>query len=645
MRSATWLIFRKEWLDVVRDRRAVFLAFVLPMVLYPVLFLSFSAVSQRKQETETLRVGLSGDWTPFLPYLDRKKVIAEEARFDPETVREGSLALFASFEEGSVILYHAATSPASSEARRRVEEALEGYRNDLIKARFARKGRDVDPARIISVEPSDVSTPAERSAALLGRLLPILLVILLLTGGSFAAMDLVAGEKERGTLETLYLHPVDRGDIVRAKFLVVLVLSFAALLFNFAGFLVAFELGSRLGLGLERIGGGPLLLPPVRVLALALVITAPLAVLTSAVLLAISSFARSFREAQTYLLPVTLVALVLVIPAALPHAELSSIVAIVPIANAALAAREALEGNLDLGPFAVAFVSSSLYAWAALRKASAWLGREDLVLGLEPPPLLEDATAEGRARRAVFSGAVFLVFFFFAAPWIQAKDLILGLAATLWGLVLVPACLYPAIVKVPFRATLGLCRPPARSILLSPLIALSSLAIVSAYMVLQDRFLPLPSGMEEAFRKLLESRDVPPWLGVLLFAISPGICEELLWRGAFQGELELRGRPIRTALTVALFFGLFHLNIYRLVPAAMVGFVLATLRQRSGSIYPCMLTHALYNATLYLAVPSLDPVRAESILANPLVAVGALLVLGLSVKTLGTGPKQSVRQM
>jgi ABC-type Na+ efflux pump permease subunit len=186
-------------------------------------------------------------------------------------------------------------------------------------------------------------------------------------------------------------------------------------------------LGSVLGFEPDVLGDVPLLVPPLWTLALVLGLTAPLAVLTSAILLGVSAFARSFREAQTYFLPITLGALALTALAVSPHATLSSVVAVVPIANAALAVREAIEGRLLPLPLAVAFLSSAFYAWAALRKAATLLEREDLVLGLEPPSLLADATAEGRSRRAIISASCFRAF---AASW-RRRRLIAGLAVTL----------------------------------------------------------------------------------------------------------------------------------------------------------------------------------------------------------------------
>jgi sodium transport system permease protein len=639
--GATSVVFRKELVELLRDRRAIFFAFVVPLLLYPVLFISMSAMSRTTDETANLKVGFSGGAEPFVPYLEGHHLLLEELEFDAEVVRRGDVALFLSVVPGkrdgleSLTLYHVATSPSSQEALKRVEGAVDRYSDDLIQERFATRGVAMDPARAVSVEALDLSTEAERSDSRLGRLLPLLLVLLLLSGGSFAALDVVAGEKERGTLETLYIHPIARMSIVRGKFLVVLTVSLIALAFNFVGFLMGSMLASYIGFEVKALGSGAIVLPPVGKLALILVLTLPLAVLTSSILLAISAFSRSFREAQAYLLPVTLVALAVGLLAISPHVGLASVVAVVPIANVALAIRETLQGTLSPLPFAVALASSTLYAWLALRKAYGLLQREDLVLGLEPPTLLGDSSAETRKRRALSSASVLILFLYFAATWFQTMDLVLGLVVTLWGFVLVPALLYPLAVKVPFRQTLGLRAAPFSSYLLVPFIAASAVVLVNAYANLQQAFLPTPPGMEDAMKDLLTQQHLSAVAAFFLFAVSPGICEELLWRGAFQGELEPSRRPWRSILLVGLFFGVFHLSIYRLIPTALVGVALAVLRHRCGSIFPCMLVHALYNAILlFLATYHADNADLESFLTNPavLLIAGGVLAFGLGAQ-------------
>jgi sodium transport system permease protein len=169
-------------------------------------------------------------------------------------------------------------------------------------------------------------------------------------------------------------------------------------------------------------------------------------------------------------------------------------------------------------------------------------------------------------------------------------------------------------------------------------IALSAFVVVAFYAAVQSQFLPFPEELEKAFRELFDLKSISPVEAIFILAISPAICEELLWRGAFQGELEPRGRALRTALTVGIFFGLFHLSAYRIVPTAIVGCILAWVRYRTGSIFPCMLVHGLYNSSL-LGFHALEEsgraVVIRRFLETPLAAAGAVATLYVCLRGLG----------
>ena len=646
-RPLLWVIFRKDLIEVLRDRRAMFFAFVVPILIYPVLFLSFGKLSLKNDPGRDLRIACSGDYRGFLPQLSGAGFVVSEAAPSEEAVRRKEIDLHLEFppevpadsmEPIRVVVRHSSTSPASEAARRKIVDLLEGFRDTLLGERLQARGIREDPRTSVIIEKADISSPEERASSRLGKLLPVLLVILLFTGGSFAAIDLVAGEKERGTLETLYLHPIPPRDIVGGKFLVILAVSFASLAVNLLGVGLSFALGI-FPMGLEE---GASALPDLRALATIAALAVPLAVLTSAVLLALSSYASSFREAQTYLLPLTLVAMVAVFLAGAPQVSLSTAVAVVPVANVALAIRESLEGKLQLGGFLLVLMSSSLYACAALWKASSLLRREDIVLGLEPPSLATDGSAQTRARRVLFFGAGMILFLSFAGSWAQAQDLRMGLLVTLWVFVLVPALVYPLVVRSPLRQTLGLRVPRARDIALAPLIAIASFVVVAFYAAVQSQFLPFPSALEEVFRNLLQHEGMSGFEAVFLLAVSPAICEEILWRGTFQGELEPRGKALRTALTVGIYFGVFHLSAYRIVPTAIVGCILAWVRHRSGSIVPCMLIHGLYNSSLLgfhlLEETGTAPVLRQ-FLETPLAALLAAATLYACLRALRGGGK------
>ena len=508
--SPVRVIFLKELMELLRDRRAVFFSFVLPLFLYPVLFFATALLPEQRREgmsSRELTVGVSGDHDELHTYLLARRLNIFERDYSEESLRDGEVNAFVHVERAlrgaggevgkrNITVYYSRTAPESVEAEQRVGAALQEYRLDLLKTRFRSHGVPLDPRNLVVTEARDVATTSEKSSAHLARLLPLIMVLLLLTGGSFAAIDLVAGEKERDTLETLYIHPVPTSSIVRGKFMVILAVSLAAVLLNCLGMGLGVALCRWLGLGSASKTWIPVFVPPLQTLGLILVLVVPFAVFSSSVLLAISAYARSFREAQTYLLPVTLVAMLAVTLGLVPQIKLASIVAVIPVSNVALGIREALTGQLLPGPYLVALGSSCLYAWLALRKATALLHKEEIILSLGPPPRVEDIDAAAGGRRALCFGSFMLLAVWYLGGLLQSHHLLWGLALTLWGVVLLPSLAYPLVRRLPARELFAL-RSARLSSYLWLVAALPATVVLNlAYLQFQDFFLPLPEAVE-----------------------------------------------------------------------------------------------------------------------------------------------------
>ncbi len=686
--NVTRTIFFKDLKELLRDRRAVVFAFLVPLLLYPILFFIVSILPRvRSAELESLQleVGVTGNFPYANRFLQQEGLQVSEFEDPTAAIRSETLTVAVAFyraiekqesenenQDGAgadgpddtqspqdssdgdnrnydvpleavlrgeinlaVEVSYLGTSRKSFEGRERVASALKSLRENLLTMRFSPYGHDRDPLQLTHRIVRDVATKSEAASAKFGRLLPVLVVLLLLTGGSFAAIDLVAGEKERGTLETLYLHPVPTGAIVTAKLLVVLATSLVSVSLNYAGMVVGVKLCSWLSLNIEDQTAFPVFVPPIGVALQILLLLLPLAVFTSSLLLAVSTRSNSFREAQTYLLPLTLICMVCIGLGLAPQLSLASVVALVPIANVTLGMREALEGRLEAVPYLVTLAFSTLYAWLTLRFAAKLLHREEVVLGIEPPVGMLRQDPEHRARRVLLFGCFALLGVYYVGQLLQSWNLVGGLALTLWVVVLAPPIAYLIYFQLPVREVLGWRATRLRNYLWMVPISLGTTVVVVAYTSLQRRFLPMPTFGAELIAETFRNLGYP--LAILLVAVSPAVCEEILWRGTFQGELSQRQRPLRTALVVAFFFGLFHLSIERLIPTALAGFALAMVRERSGSIFPAMILHGLYNFTALTLIHHMPPEREESLTrlaSQPLVWGGALVIVAFGISQL-----------
>jgi sodium transport system permease protein len=186
----------------------------------------------------------------------------------------------------------------------------------------------------------------------------------------YPALDLAAGEKERGTMEVLLTTPADRVDIVLGKFLMVLTGSLSSAAFS------VFSLAATVMTIGAAVGGS---VDPAGIIGTFALIV-PVGVLFSAVLLCVSIFARSFKEAQSYVAPMALVVGMLGIAGVMQGVDLSFALALVPIVNISLASKEMLSGVWHWGYLAAIFGSTALYAAAALALAERIFRREDVVL-------------------------------------------------------------------------------------------------------------------------------------------------------------------------------------------------------------------------------------------------------------------------
>ena len=213
------------------------------------------------------------------------------------------------------------------------------------------------------------------SGSLLGLILPLLLVLITLTSAIYPAIDLTAGERERGTLETLLVCPVPVGELVAGKFLTVVTIALLGAMLNLGSVAATVYFGGLTDLlGAMDQSAGDLPLSAIPIVLIALV---PFAVLTSAILLAVCGFARSFKEAQNYITPVILATLMPAMVANLPGTQLQGPMLVLPVGNMVLLVRDLLSGSqLETYQILMVLLSTSLYAGGAVAFATQMFGRE-----------------------------------------------------------------------------------------------------------------------------------------------------------------------------------------------------------------------------------------------------------------------------
>jgi len=655
-RRVVWTVYRKEVLETLRDRRTLIVMLLLPLCLYPLMAVGTAqwlGVQQAAVDAARLRIGLVGPrWPSLMIALRHNKRLQVRPLKSEGGLRLGNVDAIVRVprdykrtlsEQGSVRLrvQHDQTRATSVAARRAVRAVLHQLRSELIAQRLDRWGLPPGFSEPLQLDEQSVATKAEVRTKMLSSVLPLLVVLMVLLGAFYPAIDLTAGEKERGTLETLLSTPVPRIAVIIGKFLVVATVALVTGAVNLGS--IALTVGLGFGPALRQ--AGLLLEVPWVALLLTLVSLIPAALFFAAVLIAVASLARSFREGQNLLTPVYLACMVPAIFAQLPGMRLGYLTAVLPGFNVALMTRELISGQIATGPVLLALFCNCVYAALALALAARIYNTERLLFvddwrsDRQSVPLRDQPEPAAVAMLLLLVMALIIV----VGQPLQVRALIPGLLATEWLLVATPVLLYIRLGRFSSRRVLSLHRTSPRAMLGAALAGFSGWYLVAILVEgLQQRVLPIPPEVTETMRKLLFASQRPFLLDLLAIAVSPAICEELLFRGVLWRATRKTMRPGMAIAVNALAFGAFHLSIYRFLPTATLGAVLALIIWRTQSIYPAMFFHSINNGVAVVLARFIGEGDGQMRL-RPLLLLAAAATFSLGLMLIWRAPAAGVR--
>ena len=583
------LTFGKELREALRDRRTLAIMILLPLVIYPLLAMLAVQVAtgrekQREERPSTIAVVGTGTVLASLTAQIKKNQTLFDLRSKgtPADVEAGRLDALVELDatDGTKLnVFYDASRDDSRIAEERLAETTAKILPDGCAPAFAMQRHSLAPK-------------ARMGGYLLSKALPLFVVLMVLLGAFYPAIDVTAGERERGTLETVLCSPIRRFDLMLGKVLAVAALAALTGVLNLGS--MAVTLMQILRLASQDI---VLDVPWGHALQSSLVIF-PAALLFAAAFVALGATARTSKEGQTLLLPVYFLTIAPAMAGAIGEYRLAGIAAWIPGMNVTLLARDLLVGRATWSGGLAAIASTILLSAAALTAAARIYDSERLVV---PPPrraLAGDGTAHTTSAgdALVLFALAFLLLYFVFLP-IEQHHLATGLLAAEWlglfGLVL----LYARISNQGFAEVVGLSRPAPWAWLGAALVGCSAWAAVA---VMSEWLVPVPKHLVEEMRKAIVPLDGGRGFAatLLLMAVSPAICEETLFRGPILKGLRTRAGPVAAAVITGVLFGLFHLDVYRILPAAVLGTLLGLIALEGGSILPAMLAHLCNNAIL-----------------------------------------------
>jgi len=403
-------IYLKELKDSLRDRRTLISMIVIPTIVMPLFMFGVGAIMTRvikaaRDEASPIVI-LGGADSPGIVAAfkaDKRFRIVPPAGDYRQLVSEKKIRLAVEIPEGfeaglkagapkTVMLYHYEGELKSSLGVSAVERFFRDLREKTVETRLTDRGLSADVVRPFEVRRQNVAPPEKVGGNFIGGIIPYIIIILCFTGAMYPAIDLTAGEKERGTMETLLCSPVHRVNIVLGKFLMVMTASIATMCLTLLSTGVSLTVGGSFFTGGGRTAAAASatagavraaadVMPSIDPLGIfgVFAMIAPVAVFFAALLLTIALTAKSYKEAQSYISPLILVVIMPAMMGMLPGIELNARTALVPILNLSLACKEMLSGVWHWDYLALIFGSTCVYAAAALALCVRMFNREDVM--------------------------------------------------------------------------------------------------------------------------------------------------------------------------------------------------------------------------------------------------------------------------
>lgn len=379
-------IYRKEMLELVRDRRTLISMVLVPIIAIPALFFVmhyFMSSSQKQAAREAVHIAVP----PRLAMPGLKGAL-QAAGFHllevPDlraAVRQKKAAAAAEVATGAggapvVRLYVDASRGASDVAKARLRVALAGLKDAQVRSALAGSGVSEKVLTPFTIDEVDVAPQGTRAKQAMGGVIGYMVILMIFSGCMYPSIDMTAGEKERRTLEILLSSRAGRDEIVLGKILAASTAAFVTGALNVLSLTVSFRSGF---LGDELSG----LLTGVRLntaaVLLLLVAVVPTAITAASVMVTISSFAKSFKEGQSYLSPLIMVVVFPAVIGLLPGMDANPRLALLPVFNVSQLIKSIFAGDYTAAAFLVSFGSNFVYAAIAFAVAVRIFQREDVL--------------------------------------------------------------------------------------------------------------------------------------------------------------------------------------------------------------------------------------------------------------------------
>lgn len=621
-------------IDILRDKKTIFMMIILPLLLYPILMVGASSImsmSINKMEQTTVNIAFNNNPSDNLINILNKTNEYDEAKVNiikvddyKEALDNETLDAYVEINENNDIqsykIYTNSSKNNSYTAEKRIKEALDEYKEEIVEMNIAQEGLDAQKTlEPITYETLDIAKNEEIAGNILGQILPFILIIGVLLGSIYPAIDVMAGEKERGTLETLFTLPISNLELVMGKYMAVSFCAVVTAFLNIISILISIGFmtltaGIANEMGMPKFDFTQMIFPGI----ITMICIGLFAMVVSAISMCVCSLAKSFKDAQNYITPVMLIIMIPSYVSMIPNIELDGFTSTIPVVNISLLIKSVLSFKFDLNLIAIVFVSNFAFMILSVLLLSKMFNSEEILFGnnrsfsfLEKRSNIKKGTMPTISDGAILY-AVGLVLLIYVGSLVQLKFKMAGLAITQVMIICLPF-LFAYYIKTDFKKTFSLQKVNLKQILGGILIWMGGFVLIN--LITQITLYLFPQNMEvaEALTDAIIIKDNLV-LNLAIVALMPAICEEIFFRGFIFTSFKVKSSSKIAIITSGILFGFMHMDFLRIIPTSILGIIFAYTVYKSESIFIAMILHFINNsiAVLVSHYPNSELVKMSS---------------------------------
>lgn len=627
-------LIRKEVLDILRDKKTLIIMVAVPILLYPAMIIGMVLIMNMVTSSQQEKIHTAGYPAKYEEYAAALQEIYDENEEDfdlklelmpldeaDKEAKADSYDAWLSFTEDeqglNIIVEYTSTNQDSGYTEGILEDLARLYKDKVLEEKLGDYGLTEEFLTPVMYEAKDSVSESESFGMNLGGSIGMMLIVTIMLGAFYPAMDVTTGEKERGTLETLLTLPVSNFHMIMSKYIAVALFACVTAVLSLAslGASVLFLVNSVTDEMSGEFAGVDLsmMLGWMPVLLLAMIVTA---LFITAFCMCFCVFAKSFKEANNYITPVMFFVMFASMVGMLPSAELNYKTSLIPIVNVSLLIKQVMAQQMNLALAGITIGTNVCYSVLIVWILSKIYDSENVLFcdGFQSFKIFEKRSdikpgTVPKTGDLILSIVVLLLLSIYLGLVVGTNS-VFGSTVVSQLLILAMPLLLVWYMKSDVKTLFSLKAPKLKNMVGGFIlyIGVYALMLVVSYALMSI----FPQSAENTAMTFDALMKQPFVLVVLVITVMPAIGEELYFRGLIFGSLRHRYSAVWAIILSSVIFGVFHLSLVKILPTGMLGACFAYVAYTSGSIYIGMFLHFFNN--LVSAISMKYPQQMEKVL-------------------------------